>query len=82
MTEQQVRTKLTEVFRDIFEDDGLELRDTMTAADVEGWDSLSHVNMVVAVEKIFRTKFTTKEIGALANVGDLVTLVLRKVGPD
>jgi acyl carrier protein len=40
------------------------------------------VNMVVAVEKIFRTKFTTKEIGALANVGDLVTLVLRKVGPD
>jgi acyl carrier protein len=80
MTEQQVRTKLTDVFRDIFDEDGLELSDSMTAADVEGWDSLSHVNLVVAVEKAFGTKFTTKEIGALANVGDFIGLIVRKTG--
>jgi acyl carrier protein len=79
MTEQQIRTQLTGVFRDVFEDDALELRDDMTASDVESWDSLSHVNMVVAVEKTFRTKFTTKEIGALGTVGDLVALISRKL---
>lgn len=78
MTENEVRPKLGAVFCDIFDNDELRITDTTTAADVEGWDSLTHVNLVVAVEKAFKISFTTKEISALKNVGEFVRLIARK----
>jgi acyl carrier protein len=68
------------VFRDVFDDDVLELRRDMTAADVENWDSLSHIDMIVALEREFKVKFTTAEVTTLKNVGDLDVLLNKKRG--
>jgi acyl carrier protein len=67
-------------FRDVFDDDALELRQNITAADVEQWDSLSHINLIVALEREFKVKFTTAEVMTLKNVGDLEVLLIRKRG--
>lgn len=63
--------RLTEVFRQIFDDEELELSDETVAADVEGWDSLNHVKLVVAIERAFGVKFSNREIGGWENVGDV-----------
>jgi len=79
MTENEIRTKLNEIFRDIFDDQTLEIAPDMTAADVEEWDSLSHISLIVAVEKAFGVRFTTGEVQALKNVGDFLALIGSKV---
>jgi acyl carrier protein len=66
------------IFRDVFNDDALVLRPEMTAADVETWDSLTHINLIVGIEREFKVRFTTGEVASLKNVGDLATLVERK----
>ncbi len=68
------------VFRDIFDDKGLVLRDDLTAADVENWDSLTHINLIVGIERQFKVRFTTAEIATLKNVGDLKALIHTKLG--
>jgi acyl carrier protein len=70
--------RMQSVFRDVFDDEALVLRPEMTAADVETWDSLTHINLVVGIEREFKVKFTTAEVTSLKNVGDLATLVERK----
>lgn len=79
MTDADIREKLTAVIRDTFDDPKLEISDATTAHDVPAWDSIMHVNLVVAVEKAFNTSFTTKDIKGLANVGDLVRLIAKRV---
>jgi acyl carrier protein len=69
---------LTAVFREVLDNDALVLEEKTTAKDVEGWDSINHVLLVVAVEKKFKVKFTAGEIQQLQNVGDLAALVRRK----
>jgi acyl carrier protein len=71
---------LTAVFRDSLGLDELTLTETTTAKDVEGWDSITHVLIVVAVEKKFRVKFTAGEIQRLENVGQLAALIRGKRG--
>jgi acyl carrier protein len=78
MTETQLMTKLTEVFRDVFDDDTIHISDSTTAQDIEAWDSLTHISLVAAVEKAFDATFTTKDIQSLGNVGDFVRLIARK----
>lgn len=75
-----IRARLTDIFRSVFDDESIEIFDAMTAADVEDWDSLNHVNLIVAVERAFKVRFTTKEISALANVGEFVQLIGRRIG--
>lgn len=77
---RNVREELTTVFRDVFDDNALTLRDEMTAKDVQGWDSLTNVDLVVAVEKHFKIKLTTRDVVGLKNVGELVQLVQKKSG--
>jgi acyl carrier protein len=79
MENAEIVERMTEIFRDVFDDDSIELRDEMTAADVEEWDSLNHINLIVAVEKSFRVKFTTQEVANLANVGEFVALLKSKL---
>lgn len=74
-TQSQVDTGVQEVFRRVFDREGLVINRQMTAADVDGWDSLANIQMIVAIEKKFRVKFTTTEILQLKNVGDLLDLV-------
>lgn len=71
--------QVQEVFRDELELDDLVLEDETTADDVEEWDSLSHVQLVVALEKSFNIKFTSREILSWDNVGDLVDCISKKI---
>jgi len=71
--------KLTDIFREVFDDDSIVLRNELTADDVENWDSLTHINLIVAIEKEFKIRFTTGEVSGLKNVGDLISLVSRKI---
>lgn len=71
--------KLTGVFRDIFDSDSLTLRDDMVAADVEDWDSLNHVKLVVAIESAFGVKFSTREVTGWKCVGDMKRTLQSKV---
>jgi len=68
------------VFRDVFDEESLVLRDNLTAADVENWDSLTHINLIVGIEREFKARFTTAEVGSMTNAGDLENLVRKKVG--
>ncbi|MDR3537992.1 MAG: acyl carrier protein [Acetobacteraceae bacterium] len=70
--------RLTTVFQDVFEDPGIELHDTMTAADLDDWDSLQHIVLVLAVERAFAVKLNPAEVGKLENVGKMVDLLLAK----
>jgi acyl carrier protein len=70
--------KLNEIFRLVFDDDTLEIGPQTTANDVEGWDSLSHVNLVTTVEAQFNIRFTQKELLKQRSVGDLAADIERK----
>jgi acyl carrier protein len=78
MEETAVYEKLTTVFRDVFDEDDLALTPRMTADDVDGWDSLSHIRLVLAVSKAFGVKFSAAEIGSLKNVGEFVGVIKAK----
>ena len=69
--------QVNEVFRRVFDNTSLTVTSTTTSEDVAGWDSLSHVNLIVAVEQTFGVKITRKELLSLQNVGDLVACVER-----
>jgi acyl carrier protein len=73
-----VYEKLTTVFRDVLDEDDLVLTPGMTADDVDGWDSLSHVRLVLAVSKVFGVKFSAAEVGQLKNVGEFVEMIQSK----
>ena len=75
----EIEGQLTGIFRRLFEDPSLILHDDMTAADVENWDSLNHVYLIVEIEKAFRVKFTLAEVQSLKNVGGLIRLIAEKV---
>jgi acyl carrier protein len=79
MNAQEINSKLTSVFRDIFSDPTLEIRPEMTADDVADWDSLSHINLILSVEKAFNIKLTTREVRSMKNVGDFTDIIKQKV---
>jgi len=67
--------RLTEVFRDVFDDDELVVTPETAAGDIEGWDSLMHVTLILNLEKAFKVKFTSTQVASLKNVGDLLKLI-------
>jgi acyl carrier protein len=75
---ETVYSKLREVFHDVFDDDEIILTPQLSADDVDAWDSLKHVRLLLTIERTFRIKFTTSEIGRLKNVGDLAALIQSK----
>lgn len=78
MTREEVYEMLNEVFRDVFDDDSIVVHDETTANDIEDWDSLEHINLIVSVEKKFGIKMNIGEVNALKKVGDMVDLILSK----
>jgi acyl carrier protein len=78
MEEAKVYDKLTAVFRDVFDEDDLVLKPGTTSDQVEGWDSLAHIRLVLAVSKAFGVKFSASEIGGLKNVGEFVDVIRAK----
>ena len=78
MDRDALKAKLTDILRKTFGNDTLELSETMTAADVRGWDSLSHINLILAVERGFEIRLTTREVRLMKNVGDFISLIAKK----
>ena len=78
MNNAPIWEKLTDIFRDTFEEDQLTIGPETTANDIEDWDSLSHIQLLVAIEKAFRMRFNTGEVAGLANVGEMVELIARR----
>jgi acyl carrier protein len=78
MEKADIYHKLTPIFHDVFNDDTIVLRPDLTAKDVDEWDSLSHIRMVLTVQKAFGVKFSAGEIGNLKNVEELVDLIRAK----
>ncbi len=79
MQEAEMREQLNTIFQEVFDDESIRIFDAMTAKDVEAWDSLNHINLMVAVENHFDVKFTVKEVSKLANVGELLHLIHTKL---
>ena len=78
MDKDAIVSRLTPIFRDVFNDDALVVSEGMTAANVPSWDSLTNINMIIAVEKAFGVKFSIKDVRNLKNVGELLELIKRK----
>lgn len=75
MSRAEIFEKLTEIFRDVFDDGSITLSDSTTASDVEDWDSLTHITLLSAVEEEFDVKFGMKAVQNLKNVGELADLI-------
>ena len=73
----EITQKLEDIFRSVFEDETIALKDEMTADDIEGWDSVAHISLIFAIEEEFVMKFTTADLAAITNVGDLRKLVVK-----
>lgn len=80
MTVDSTLERIQEIFREVLDDDELELSGTTTAADVDGWDSMAHVTLMMKVERSFGVRFRVSDIAELKNVGELVDLVDRSKG--
>lgn len=78
MEREDIYNKLNEIFEDVLDLDEVELTDETSADDIEEWDSLSHIQLIVAVEKAFGVKFTSKEIMKWDNVGEMVDTIINK----
>jgi acyl carrier protein len=76
-----ILTRLTSIFREVFDDDDLVLKPELTANDVDGWDSLAHIRLILSVQKAFGVKFSAVEMSRLKNVGDLISLTKHKQAP-
>lgn len=79
MTRDQIMEKVQRIFREVFDDDTLIIRDSTNSSDIEDWDSLEHISLVVSMEKEFDLKFDLKEVNKLANVGEMVDLIALKL---
>jgi acyl carrier protein len=79
MTKDEIYSKLTEIFADIFMRDDLVLSPTLTAKDVPGWDSFRQIEIIMSVEERFGIKLQTRDMDRLANVGDLVAVIEAKL---
>ncbi|MBX3237772.1 MAG: acyl carrier protein [Nitrospiraceae bacterium] len=73
-----VQERLEEVFRQVFEDDNLVLRDEMTASDIPGWDSVVHINLMFGIEQAFRVRFSGNELAEMKNVGELKQFLMKQ----
>ena len=79
MDRDEVMEKVTEIAREIFDDDELELNDDTIAADVDGWDSLTHLSLMNEIENEFEIKFEMKEVQGLNNVGELIDVIVERI---
>ena len=79
MSDIEIFEKLTPIFQDVFDDDEIVLVSDLTAADVDEWDSLSHIRLIVSVEQAFGISFTAAEVSRLENVGEFADLVKSKL---
>jgi len=76
VSREEVFDKVTEIFRDVFDDDDLVINDSTNSDSIEDWDSLEHIQLIVGMEKEFGIKFDIKTVNSLENVGQMIDLIL------
>jgi acyl carrier protein len=79
MDRHELREKVVDIMKDVFDRDDIEPTETTSAEDIEEWDSLSHVRLMISVEKAFKIKFRNEEIAEMKNLGDLLTSIQAKL---
>ena len=79
MEKEEIYERLNKVFRDIFDDESIVVKPETTSADIEDWDSLEHINLVVAVEQEFGMKFNMNEVTTMKNVGEMVDIIMSRI---
>ena len=82
MSREEIFGEVVEIFREVFDDEDLEINDNTNSDDIEDWDSLENINLMVLMENTFHIKFQISEIGDLENVGDMVDLIMKKVNEN
>ncbi len=80
MTREEIFEKLNTIFRDNFDDENITLSNETSSNDIEDWDSLEQINLVVAIQDEFGIKFNIDEVSAIENVGEMVDFILEKIG--
>ena len=78
MNTDEALKRLTEVFRDVFDDESLVISGNTTSADIEDWDSIEHINLVEAVENEFGMKFKMREVSGMKNVGEMLDIICQR----
>jgi acyl carrier protein len=78
MDTKEILLQLHSIFHDVLDNEGIVLTEATTANDIEEWDSLSHIQLIVAIEKQFKIKFTSKEILSWKNVGEMIDCIIKK----
>lgn len=78
MEQKELLVKVQDIFRDVLDNEDIELTMETTAEDIEEWDSLSHIQLIVAIEKELKIKFTSKEILSWSDVGEMIESISRK----
>ena len=73
--DKEIYERLNNVFRDIFDDETIEVNANTTSNDIEDWDSLEHINLIVAIEQEFGMKFNMNEVTTMKNVGEMVEII-------
>jgi acyl carrier protein len=79
MNREEVFNSVQGIFRDVFDQSGLIIKDKTSSSDIEDWDSLNQINLVVAMEKEFQIKFALADIENLKDVGEMVDLIFKKI---
>lgn len=76
MKREEIFEKLNEIFREVFEDDSIVVTETTSSADIEDWDSLTHITLISEVEEEFDIKFAMKDVIGMKNVGEMVDIIM------
>lgn len=76
----EIKERLQEIFRDVFDEEDLEIKEEMSAKDIDDWDSLAQINLIVAIEKEFGVKFNLEEVSQLKNIGEMLEQIRIKLG--
>jgi len=78
MNKKNIKEKLQSIFIDVFDDEDLTISNSTNSDDIEEWDSLNHISLVLSIEKCFNIRFMTGEIQSLKNVGEMIELLEKK----
>lgn len=78
MNKNDIIKRLTDVFRDIFDDDSLIIGENTTSADIDDWDSIEHINLIGAVEDEFGMRFKMREVSGMKNVGEMIEIICER----
>ena len=78
MDKQEIIKRLNEVFRDVFDDDSIVISERTTAGDIEDWDSIEHINLISAVEREFKIRFTMGEVSGMKDVGEMIDIISQR----